>query len=142
MPVPADAEIEWQDGLDCPDDGDCHLLVVQGDRLYEAYRARALGDDRLGTQCLAIWQLERVYPPEGRGEHCTSADAAGFPIAPLLFNADEVHAAMQVPDGDLGHAIRFILPNARMTSTTCARRATRAARRGRRRWSPTGRGCA
>jgi hypothetical protein len=27
-----------------------------------------------------------------------------------------VHAAMQLPDGDLGHAIRFILPNARMAS--------------------------
>lgn len=117
MPVPADAQIEWQDGLQCPDDGDCHLLVVQGDRLYEAYRARAIGSDRLAAQCLVIWKLERVYPPEGRGEHCTSADAAGFPIAPLLFNADEVHAAMQRTDGDLGHAIRFILPNARMAST-------------------------
>ena len=117
MPVPADAQIEWQDGLQCPDDGDCHLLVVQGDRLYEAYRARAIGADQLAAQCLVIWKLERVYPAQGRGEHCTSADAAGFPIAPLLFNADEVYAAMQVADGDLGHAIRFILPNARMAST-------------------------
>jgi serine/threonine-protein kinase len=117
MPVPGDARIEWQDGLQCDDDGDCHLLVVQGDRLYEAYRARAIGDGELAAQCLVIWKLERVYPPEGRGDHCTSADAAGFPIAPLLFNADEVHAAMQVADGDLGHAIRFILPNARMAST-------------------------
>ena len=117
MPVPVTARIEWQDGLACPDDGDCHLLVVQGDRLYEAYRARAIGADQLAAQCLVVWQLERVYPANGRGEHCTSADAAGFPIAPLLFNADEVHAAMQVADGDLGHAIRFILPNARMAST-------------------------
>ena len=46
----------------------------------------------------------------GRGEHCTSADAAGFPIAALLFNADEVAA------GEIRHAIRFILPNARMAS--------------------------
>lgn len=118
MPVPVDAEIEWQDGLDCPDDGDCHLLVVQGNRLYEAYRARAIGGTGLGAQCLAVWKLDRVYPEDNRGDHCTSADAAGFPIAPLLFNADEVHAAMQVADGDLGHAIRFILPNARMASTT------------------------
>ena len=39
---------------------------------------------------------------------CTSADAAGFPIAPLLFNADEVAA------GHIDHAIRFILPNNRV----------------------------
>lgn len=118
MPVPANAAIEGQSGLACDNaNGDCHLLVVQGDRLYEAYRANASGADGLQAQCLAVWQLERVYPADNRGEHCTSADAAGFPIAPLLFNADEVHAAMQVADGDLGHAIRFILPNARMATT-------------------------
>ena len=119
MPVPLDAAIEGQDGLSCTNaNGDCHLLVVQGDRLYEAYRANAVGQDGLQAQCLAVWKLEQVYPADNRGEHCTSADAAGFPIAPLLFNADEVHAAMQVANGDLGHAIRFILPNARMASTT------------------------
>ena len=117
MPVPATAAIEGQTGLSCDNDGgDCHLLVVQGDRLYEAYRANATGASGLQAQCLAVWKLEKVYPADNRGEHCTSADAAGFPIAPLLFNADEVHAAMQVADGDLGHAIRFILPNARMAS--------------------------
>ncbi len=118
MPVPANAAIEGQTGLSCPNDsGDCHLLVVQGDRLYEAYRANASGATGLQAQCLAVWRLERVYPASNRGEHCTSADAAGFPIAPLLFNADEVHAALQRSDGDLGHAIRFILPNARMATT-------------------------
>lgn len=119
MPVPLDAAIEGQEGLSCSNaDGDCHLLVVQGDRLYEAYRANATGTGGLQAQCLAVWKLERVYPADNRGDHCTSADAAGFPIAPLLFNADEVFAAMQGPGGDLGHAIRFILPNARMASTT------------------------
>ena len=44
----------------------------------------------------------------GRGDQCTSADAAGFPIAPLLFTADEVAA------GAIDHAIRFILPNDRI----------------------------
>jgi len=52
--------------------------------------------------------MTRVYPPTGRGEQCTSADAAGYPIAPLLFDADEVAA------GRIDHAIRFILPNARI----------------------------
>src|SRR5205814_1614939 len=49
-----------------------------------------------------------VYPPSGRGDQCTSADAAGYPIAALLFTADEVKA------GHIDHAIRFILPNDHM----------------------------
>lgn len=115
MPVPANAVIEGGSGLVCDNaNNDCHLLVVQGDTLYEAYRANASGGSGLQAQCLAVWKLAFVYPDNNRGEHCTSADAAGFPIAPLLFNADEVYAATQRSDGDLGHAIRFILPNARM----------------------------
>ena len=116
MPVPLDGAIESSTNLNCDNDGeDCHLLVVQGATLYEAYRANATGNSGLQSQCLAVWALDQVYPASNRGEHCTSADAAGFPIAPLLFNADEIFAAMQV-SGDLGHAIRFILPNARMAS--------------------------
>ena len=117
MPVPANAAIEGQTGLTCNNgNGDCHLLVVQGNTLYEAYTANASGATGLESMCLAVWKLDRVYQDSNRGEHCTSADAAGFPIAPLLFNADEVHAAMQVANGDLGHAIRFILPNPRMAT--------------------------
>lgn len=120
MPVPANAAIEAVDGLTCDNNNeDCHLLVVQGDVLYEAYRATASGNN-LQAQCLAVWKLDRVYPDSNRGEHCTSADAAGFPIAPLMFNADDVYAAMQVTNGDLGHAIRFILPNPRMASALVA----------------------
>jgi serine/threonine-protein kinase len=62
-----------------------------------------------------VWDLTRDYwrPAStsagyGRGEQCTSADAAGYPIAALLFSADEVKA------GEIGHAIRFILPNDRI----------------------------
>lgn len=117
MPVPANAAIESTTGLTCDNENeDCHLLVVQGDTLYEAYHVSASGSTAIEAQCLAKWHLKAVYPAQGRGEHCTSADAAGFPIAPLLFNADEVHAALQVADGDIGHALRFILPNARMAS--------------------------
>ena len=117
VPVPADGAIEANAGLACDNaNEDCHLLVVQGNTLYEAYRANASGSSGLQSQCLARWQLDAIYPEDNRGDHCTSADAAGFPIGPLLFNADEVHAAMQVPGGDLGHAIRFILPNARMAT--------------------------
>lgn len=126
MPVPANSAIEASNNLVCDNNnGDCHLLVVQGDILYEAYRANASGTTGLESQCLAVWKLDRVYQASNRGDHCTSADAAGFPIAPLLFNADEVYAATQIADGDLGHAIRFILPNARMASNDPAPNTTR-----------------
>ncbi|MEM7048875.1 MAG: hypothetical protein AAF604_04410 [Acidobacteriota bacterium] len=120
MPVPLDAAIEGQADLVCDNlSGDCHLLVVQDRILYEAYRSTASGSAQLEAQCLALWYLDGDYPPEGRGEHCTSADAAGFPIAPLLFNADEIAASLAADasgNGDLGHAVRFILPNARMAT--------------------------
>ncbi len=120
MPVPLDAAIEGESGLTCDNlSNDCHLLVVQGNRVFEAYRATASGDDAVQAQCLVIWDLERVYPPEGRGEHCTSADAAGFPMAPLMFNADDIANQLLADpqgNGDLGHAIRFILRNERMAS--------------------------
>jgi serine/threonine-protein kinase len=117
MPVPTSGAIESSTNLSCDNaNEDCHLLVVQGNTLYEAYRANASGTSGLQSQCLAVWKLDGIYPASNRGDHCTSADAAGFPIAPLLFNADEVYAATQVANGDLGHAIRFILPNARMAT--------------------------
>jgi hypothetical protein len=120
MPVPADSAIEGEDGLVCDNlNNDCHLLVVQDEILYEAYRSTASGDDALEAQCLAVWHLDTVYPPEGRGEHCTSADAAGYPMAPLMFNADDIAEELaQDPSGgsDLGHAIRFIIRNQRMAS--------------------------
>ncbi|HPG93331.1 MAG TPA: hypothetical protein PLR28_02110 [Dokdonella sp.] len=116
MPVPTGAAFEGQSGLSCDNEGeDCHLLVRQGNLLYELYSGNFSGGV-LDARCLVVWQLNAVYPPEGRGEHCTSGDAAGFPIAPLLVNADEVAANMGVANSDLGHAIRFILPNERMAT--------------------------
>ena len=91
---------------------DCHLLVVWGNELYESYHSNVTGNG-LQSQCALRWDLTRVYPPDGRGEQCTSADAAGFPVRALLFNADEIYDAIQA-QGDIGHAIRFILPNDRM----------------------------
>lgn len=105
-PVPTDGMLEGEDGYECTSDGDCHLIVVDRDecKLYEMWRANIVGDEFVGG-CLAIWDLSQEYPPDGHGEYCTSADAAGFPIAALTFNADEVAA------GAIDHAIRFILPN-------------------------------
>ena len=120
LPVPAHAAIEGQAGLNCDNaNEDCHLLVVQGSTLYEVFHANVSNATELEAQCLAIWHLDIVYPPEGRGEHCTSADAAGFPMAPLMFNADDIAESLALDatgNGDLGHAIRFILPNARMAN--------------------------
>ena len=112
VPLPATGAIEGSGNYQCSG-GDCHLLVVNGDTLYESWLSN-VNSAGIQSQCMMAWHLNRVYPPDGRGEQCTSADAAGFPISPLLFNPDEVYAAMQVPNGNLGHAIRFILPNARM----------------------------
>lgn len=109
VPVPAGGNLEGESGYQCAGDGDCHLIVVDRarQRLFEMWRADIRGGTFRGG-CLAIWDLTKLYPPSGRGEQCTSADAAGYPIAPLLFSADEVAA------GSVDHAIRFILPNARI----------------------------
>ena len=118
FPVPAGGGIE---GTSPPayacdaENEDCHLLVVNDASkiLYEAYLADSADSSGVHAICGLRWDLAKTYPRHGRGEHCTSADGAGFPIAPLLFNADEVWTAAQA-HGDLGHAIRFILGNNRM----------------------------
>ncbi|HEU4457258.1 MAG TPA: hypothetical protein VFR81_29585, partial [Longimicrobium sp.] len=110
VPVPAGGAIEGEAGYQCVGDGDCHLIVVHqpSKRLYEMWRANIDGANTFYGGCLAVWDMRLTYPENGRGEQCSSADAAGFPIAPLLFSADEVAA------GQINHAIRFILPNSRM----------------------------
>jgi serine/threonine-protein kinase len=88
---------------------DCHMLfVARGEkRLYEVYHGTIDGQNNFTAGCLAIWDTTNVAnpPPDGRGQQCTSADAAGFPMAALLFTPEEVQA------GTIDHAIRFILPN-------------------------------
>jgi serine/threonine-protein kinase len=129
VPVPQGGALEGESGYECRSDGDCHLIVADRprQRLYEMWRANIVSG-RFRGGCLAVWDMSRVYPPSGRGEQCTSADAAGYPIAPLLFSADEVAA------GSIDHAIRFILPNATMRAGEYvhpATHGTRATRGGR-----------
>jgi serine/threonine-protein kinase len=122
VPLPADGGIEGGQNYRCPNnDDDCHLIVVDRSHgtLYEAYRAN-YAEDVLTANFIAVWDLNRLYPSSGRGDQCTSADAAGFPIAPLLFNADELAT------GSINHAIRFILPNPRIRAHIFVHPATHA----------------
>jgi hypothetical protein len=111
VPVPPNGRLEGESGYACTGDGDCHLIVLQGTRLFEMWRANMAGATLSGG-CLAVWDVTRDYwKPAARfsrGDQCSSADAAGYPIAALLFTPDEVKS------GALNHAIRFILPNDRI----------------------------
>jgi hypothetical protein len=123
VPVPAGGAVEGETGYTCTGDGDCHLIVIHRPthKLFEQWRANISGSSYQGG-CLAVWDLSRVYSAQGRGEQCSSADAAGLPITPLLFDADEVAA------GELKHAIRFILPNDRIRNVSYVHPATHATR--------------
>lgn len=109
FPVPPTGALEGEDGYACTQGGDCHLLVKDhgSQTLYEMWRAD-IGNGYFSGGCAAVWHLDEAYTPSLRGENCTSADAGGFPIAPMLFSADEIAA------GSINHAIRFILPNNRI----------------------------
>jgi hypothetical protein len=117
MPLPANGNTEGSSTYVCDTSykttgqGDCHVLVVEQDqkKLYELYNATKAGAAFTALGAF-IWDLTKAYPDNLRGDQCTSADAAGFPIAGLLPTADEVAA------NAVNHAIRFILPNASMAS--------------------------
>jgi serine/threonine-protein kinase len=127
MPVPTDATIEGSQELTCDisgnteGEGDCHLLVTDRDeqKLYELYQASQAGDN-MTTQAMFIWDLSKTYPENLRGDQCTSADAAGFPISAMTPTADEVAS------GTVNHALRFILPNDRMKADVYVHPATHA----------------
>lgn len=122
FPLPVGGGIEGQPGYQCPiDREDCHLIVIDRSHgeFYEAYQANET-HGLLSANFVAVWNLNRVYPSSGRGDQCTSADAAGFPIAPLLFSADQLAA------GSIHHAIRFILPNPRIRAHVFVHPATHA----------------
>ncbi len=133
IPLPLGGAVESQMSYACNTAAeDCHLTVVQGTRLYEAWKVNVLGGTALGkpfnSGCLAVWDLTKDYwqPVAGgtvyaRGDHCGSADAGGFPISAMLFSADEVTA------GEIKHAIRFIMPNDRIRSDVYVHPATHAA---------------
>jgi hypothetical protein len=109
FPTPVGGSIENNSGYTCADGGDCHLLVLDQahKKLYESFQTNVSGNNLTST-CAIVWDLTKTYGANQRGEQCTSTDAAGFPVAALLVTADEVAS------GSVNHAMRFILPNARM----------------------------
>jgi hypothetical protein len=127
MPIPASAYIEGSSDLRCDitgdseGQGDCHLLVVDksAGKLYEIYQGNQVGEN-ISAQAFFVWDLNKNYPETLRGDQCTSADAAGFPIAAMTPTADEVAS------GEVPHAIRVILPNDRMKDGVYVRPATHA----------------
>jgi serine/threonine-protein kinase len=112
VPLPIGGNIEGEDGYACTGGDDCHLLVYSASlgKLFEMWRANIVGADFQGG-CLAVWDTHKQYDDTLRGEQCTSADAAGFPISAMLFTADEVAA------GHIDHAIRLIMPNDRISQS-------------------------
>jgi hypothetical protein len=119
IPLPPGGAIEGETEYACDNDGDCHLIVIDEAecRLFEMWRANR-GDSGFQGGCLSVWDLRQTYTETLRGDCCTSADAAGLPIAAHMFNADELAA------GVIAHAIRFILPNELMRERVYVRPAT------------------
>ncbi len=122
VPLPANGNTEGSSGYTCDvAEDDCHILAVETNekKLYELYNATKAGGGFTALGAI-VWDLARSYPENLRGDQCTSADAAGLPIAALLPTADEVAA------GEVKHALRFILPNNRIKAKVYVRPATHA----------------
>ena len=122
MPLPTGGAIEGSPGYTCDTSaGDCHLLVAYPPThtLYEIYQATSMGSGIVGG-CGILWDLSKTYADNLRGDQCTSADAAGFPMSAMLPDADEVAS------GAVNHAIRFALPNASIRKGVYVHPATHA----------------
>lgn len=122
LPLPTGGAIEGQTNYTCDvSQNDCHLLIAYPPThtLYEIYQATSMGSGIVGG-CGVLWDLSKTYPDNLRGDQCTSADAAGFPMSAMLPDADEVAS------GAVTHAIRFALPNPRIRAGVYVHPATHA----------------
>jgi hypothetical protein len=101
MPVPGSPLVEG--GISASDE-DHHILIVDADRcrLWELYHATPHAGGGWDVLSTASWDLaSSALRPAG----WTSADAAGFPILPLLLRAGEAQS------GVIRHALRFTIPS-------------------------------
>jgi len=119
VPVPPGGKIEGENDYFCSGGGDCHMIIFQGNRLYELYQGSITGGQATGgnftSSCEVIWDLTKDYwqpgTPFARGDGCNGADAADVPIAPLLLTKAEI-AAHQI-----NHAMRFTIDNGKIDNT-------------------------
>ncbi|MBC8018239.1 MAG: fibronectin type III domain-containing protein [Verrucomicrobia bacterium] len=101
-PIPPNAAIEGG----AASTGDRHVLVVDKDNclLYETWSSYPQTNGSWQAGSGAIFNLKtNTLRPSG----WTSADAAGLPVLPGLIRYDEVAS------GEIGHALRFTVPQTR-----------------------------
>ncbi len=105
LPIPGSPLVEG--GINTGD-GDHHMLVVDADncRLWELYNAEQPNSWTIDQS--STWDLTSDAL---RPDTWTSADAAGFPIYPLLLRAAEADT------GTINHAFRFTAENADIRNT-------------------------
>ena len=105
---------------------DCHLLVVdrsQG-KLYGGWGA-ATRDSKINAKFIAVWDLNRVYPPSGRGDQRTSADARRVFLSPRCSSTPT-----ELAKGSINHALRFyVFPTEHIRAHVFVHPATHAALR-------------
>ena len=90
--------------------GDHHILVLDSDtcRLWETYHSYPDGTGGWNIFGSATWDLRsNALRPAG----WTSADAAGFPILPLLLRVAEANS------GEIKHALRFTIQSSKIRAS-------------------------
>ncbi len=109
LPIPDAPLVEGGVATDQSDYGDHHILVLDTAHchLWEAYHAYKTlsGWDILSS---AFFDLRSNAL---RAETWTSADAAGFPMLPLLLRAEEAAS------GTIAHALRFTIPSSKIRNS-------------------------
>ncbi len=111
FPIPATPLVEG--GIDADPTqpyGDHHILLLDADscrlwELYHAYPGSSGGWDIFGSATFDL--RSNALRPAG----WTSADAAGFPMLPLLLRADEASS------GTIRHALRFTITSSKIRSS-------------------------
>ncbi|MFC4161218.1 hypothetical protein [Chitinimonas lacunae] len=110
LPIPPSPKVEGGIETDPSREGDHHILMVDRDRCvlwesYHSYPRPGGGWDVLSTARFDL-HSNRLRPAGW-----TSADAAGFPILPLLLRADEASL------GEIRHALRFTIQSSKIRNS-------------------------
>ena len=86
-------DFESSQGRTC-DGGDCHYLVMDlaHNQLTEIDQSNLTNGILGNNGSVAIWPFAKNWLSNFRGDTCTSADAGGLMMAPMLFTAEEINA--------------------------------------------------